>query len=213
MSFFTRIKIWFLNLRKQKVDGYICTYEGSVREPDHNTEVIKRYGVLAIRFTIPWLDAKNHWVDCYFIPKQAQEDLFFLTKLIRNIPMTAIFKRRKMIGFPKPMYDVIELWSSTCYKEIKNELFVEANEMDEALTLQEEERAIEVARKHAEKVAKKEAAKEAKRLEREKIKEAKLLEKQLEKEAKKLGISVEKLKKQKGIVDDKKEEDGKEKDK
>lgn len=234
MNFFKRIKLFFLNLKDQKIEGYICTDESSIywakidaakeeaaaqlekngnpEEPvtpnyavdmngdpilDNNTEVIKKFGVIAIKFKIPFLDKRNHWVDCYFIPKQAQEDLFFLNKLIRNIPMIAIFRRRRFIGFPKSQYEVIELWSSNAYREIQWEQNQYSWEEDWAITQEEELRAQEVAKKRADQLAKKAAEKEAKRQERERIKQEKKLEMQLEREAKKLGISVEKLKKQK----------------
>ncbi len=113
------------------------------------------------------------------------------------MPLTAIFKKRKLEGFRKEDYDLIELWSSDAHKEIRDEMFLEAQEADALLTKSEEERALKAAQKHAEKLAKREAAKEAKRQEREAAKAAKLEEKKLEKEAKKLGISVAQLKKQK----------------
>ncbi len=198
MGFFSRIRIFFLNFISQKIDGYICTNEEDAREICTNSGVIDKYNVAAIKFEIPFLDSENHWVSCYFIPKQAQEDLYFLSKLKRNMPVTGIFKKRKLEGFAKDDYDLIELWSSDAYKEIRDEMYLEAQEADALLTKSEEERALKAAQKHAEKLAKREAAKEAKRQEREAAKAAKLEEKKLEKEAKKLGISVSELKKRKG---------------
>lgn len=198
MSFSDKIRIFFLNFISQKIDGYICTNEASKRgEKDINTMVIEKYNVAAIKFTIPFLDQETHWTECYFIPKQAQEDLFFLSKLVRNMPIVGIFKKRRLIGFKKNQYDLIELWSQQAFKEIKKELFIEDIQEDMELTKLEHQRAEEVAKKQAAKLAKKAAEKEAKRLEREKLKAEKEAEKKLEKEAKKLGISVAKLKKQK----------------
>ncbi len=197
MNFFDKIRTFFLNFISQKIEGYICTNEENARETCINSGVIDKYNVAAIKFEIPFLDAENHWVECYFIPKQAQEDLYFLSKLKRNMPVTAIFKKRKLEGFKKEDYDLIELWALDAHKEIRDEMFLEAQEADALLTKSEEERALKAAQKHAEKLAKREAAKEAKRQEREAAKAAKLEEKKLEKEAKKLGITVAQLKKQK----------------
>lgn len=197
MQLFDKIKFFFMGFIKQKVDGYICTFEQNHRDYDNNTEVINKYNVAAIKFNIPFLDKENHWIECYFIPKQAQQDLFFLSRLVRTLPIVGIFKKRKFIGFEKDQYDLIELWSQSSFREIRDELYQEAHQADIDMTLQEEERARIAAQKHAEKLAKKAAIKEQKRLEKEKIKQEKLAEKQLEKEAKKLGITVEQLKKKK----------------
>ncbi len=184
MNIFKKIINWFRDLFNQEVEGYICP-----REDDNphalNEKTLYKFNVKKIKFNIPFLDPSTHWCELYFIPKMNQEDLDFLSRLNRILPITCIFKRRILQGFKRKDFDIVEIWSRNVFDEIKNENLQKSIAIEEENMRIEQEKAAEVAAKVEAQRKAKEEEKEAKRLEKERLKQEAKLAKQEEREAKK----------------------------
>lgn len=170
----------------KKVKGYICTREE--RDDDPNKICIEADEVKVIKNTLTFLVGDEYFKDVYFIPKLCQKDLKFLVSLVRVMPITADFKRGKLIGFPKTYFQKIKAWSILANEQIiteqlcrsekyEDDKIIEYAEQARKAKEKAERQAQEKADAKAVKVAAREAAKEeakaAKIAEREAAKAAK----------------------------------------
>ncbi len=196
MNIFKKIVTWWKGLFNQEVEGYVCPREDN-NPHAINEKILYKFNVKKIKFNIPFLDPQNHWCELYFIPKMSQQDLDFLPRLVRVLPITCIFKKRILQGFKRKDFDLIEIWSRNAYDEIKNEALQSALVYEEEQMKIEQEKAAEVAAKVEAQRKAKEEEKERKREEKERLKAEAKAAKLAEKEAKKQAKEKEKENKNK----------------
>lgn len=184
MNIFRKLINWYRDLFNQEVEGYICPRD-DYNPHAINEKTLHKFNVKHIKFNIPFLDPKSHWCELYFIPKVNQEDLDFLPRLVRVLPITCVFKKRILQGFKRKDFDIVEIWSRNVFDEIKNENLQKSILIEEEQMKIEQEKAAEVAAKVEAQRKAKEEEKEAKRLEKERLKAEAKAAKQAEREAKK----------------------------